>query len=73
MTSDDTDLIKWTLGAALVVGGLFLAAAGFRSVAAEASPFDHVGPVAAMGVIGFAIGGLVGPLLMGIARRARRR
>lgn len=70
---DDRALIRWTLGAALVVGGLFLAAAAFRASAAGVSPIDHLGPVAAMGVIGFTIGGLLGPLLMGIAGRARRR
>lgn len=70
---DDKTILWWTLGAALVVAGLFLAAAASRAMAAGASPFDHLGPVAAMGVIGFTIGGLLGPLLMGIAGRARRR
>lgn len=69
----DYRLIRWTLGGALVIGGLFLAAAASRAIAAGASPFDHLAPVAAMGVIGFTIGGLLGPLLMGIASRVRRR
>lgn len=72
MTSNDRSLIKWTLGGASVGAVLFLGLSVSRSVAAGASAFDHLGPVAAMGVIGFTVGALVGPLLRGITTRRGR-
>lgn len=72
MRAKDRDLIKWTLRAATVGAVLFIGVSASRAVAAGTSPFDHLGPVAAMGVIGFTVGALVGPLLLGIATRNRR-
>lgn len=72
MPAKDRDLIRWTLRAATVGAVLFIGVSASRAVAAGASPFDHLGPLAAMGVIGFTVGALVGPLLLGIATRNRR-
>ena len=70
---EDRSLLKWTLGSALVGGALFVGVSVSRALAAGASPLDHLGPVGALGVIGFTVGGLVGPLVRGIASRSRGR
>ena len=72
MPADDRDLIRWTLRGASVGAVLFIGVSASRAIAAGASPFDHLGPVAVMGVIGFTVGALVGPLLLGIATRNPR-
>lgn len=61
--------MRWTLGSALTWGALFLGVAAIRAVTAGASPIEHWGPVAWFGLIGFTVGGLVGPLLRGLLTR----
>lgn len=74
MNADDKSLLKWTLGTALVWGALFFGASVYRAVASGANPLEHLTPIGAIGVIGFTVGGLVGPLARGIAsRRGARR
>ena len=73
VNSEDKGLLKWTLGSALAWGMLFVGVSVSRALASGASPVDHIGPVGALGVIGFTVGGLVGPLARGIASRSRGR
>ena len=73
VNAEDRSLLKWTLGSALVWGALFLGASVYRALASAASPLDHLGPIGIFGVIGFTVGGLVGPLARGIASRSRVR
>jgi len=64
-------LVRWTLGSALAWGALFAGVAASRALAAGATPLEHLGPVAAFGVIGATVGGLVGPLFRGVVSRVR--
>ena len=73
MNDEDKSLLKWTLGSALVWGALFLAASVYRALASGTSPLDHLTPIGVIGVIGFTVGGLVGPLARGLAYRYRAR
>lgn len=71
MAPDTRSLVRWTLGSALALGALFGGVAATRALATGASPLEHLGPVAAFGVIGATVGGLVGPLMRGVASRGR--
>jgi len=73
VNAEDKSLLKWSLGSALVGGALFVGASVSGALAAGASPVEQLGPVGALGVIGFTVGGLVGPLVRGIASRSRGR
>ena len=73
VTAEDKSLLKWTLGTALAGGVLFVGVSVFRALAAGANPVEHLGPAGALGVIGFTVGGLVGPLARGLAFRSRGR
>lgn len=73
VNAEDKSLLKWTLGSAVVGGALFVAVSVWRALASGASPVEHLGPVGALGVIGFTVGGLMGPLVRGIALRSRGR
>ena len=71
MNADEGSLLKWTLGSALLWGALFVGVSVYRALASGASPLEHLGPIGVFGVIGFTVGGLVGPLARGIASRSR--
>ncbi len=73
VNAEDKSLLGWTLGSALVGGALFVGVSVSRALVAGASPLEHLGPVGALGVVGFTVGGLVGPLVRGIASRSRPR
>ena len=73
VNAEDRSLLKWTLGSTLVGGALFVGVSVSRALAAGANPVEHLGPVGALGVIGFTVGGLVGPLVRGLASRSRGR
>jgi len=73
MAPNDRSFIKWTLGSAFACGMLFAGLSVSRALTAGASPFAHLGPVTAMSMIGFTVGGLVGPLLYGIVSRGGKR
>lgn len=73
MNTEDRSLLKWTVGGALVGGALFVGMSVYRALASGTSPLEHLGPVGAIGAIGFTVGGLVGPLALGIASRSRPR
>ena len=71
MDAQDSSSLRWTLGSALVGGTLFFGISVFRVLASRASPLEHIGPMGAIGVIGFTVGGLVGPLAHGLSSRFR--
>jgi len=72
MTLDDRALVRWTVGSGVVGGGLFLGVTAWRALTAGAALRNHVGVLLAMALIGFTVGGLVGPLLLAITRHVRR-
>ncbi len=52
-------------------GVFFVGVSVFRALASGANPIEHIGPIGVLGVIGFTVGGLVGPMARGIASRSR--
>ena len=71
MNPDIRSTLRWTLASAAAWGALFAGVAASRAVGAGVSPLEHGGPIAVLGVIGATVGGLVGPLLQGLAARRR--
>jgi hypothetical protein len=65
--------LTWTLGTAAAFGAVFLGVAAARAAGAGTSPLDVWQPLAALGVIGATVGGLIGPLLRGAFGRLRGR
>jgi len=59
-------VLRWTLGSALGWGALFVLVAGGGAISAGVQLLDVLPPVLAFGLIGFTVGGLVGPLLRGL-------
>lgn len=56
----------------LGLGALFVAVSLYQNLMVEAGVFSNPGPVVAMGVIGFTVGALAGPLLGGLLDRMRK-
>jgi hypothetical protein len=73
MPSERAEILRWTFGSAAGWGTLFAGVSVARALQAGVAFSDFAGPVAALGVIGATVGGLVGPLLRGIAARRRGR
>jgi len=65
--------IRWTLGTALVWGLAFGGVAVYRSLAMGANPLSHVALILAFATIGATVGGLIGPLVLGLVERRRAR
>ena len=73
MGPDSKGVLKWTLWSAFLWFSAFAGVTAAQGLAVGANPLEHWGPVAALGVIGGTVGGLVGPLLRGIASRFKGR
>lgn len=64
--------IPRTVVGGITGGGVFIAVSLYQNVMVEQGIFSNPGPVLAMGVIGFTVGALAGPLVGGIVDRIRR-
>jgi hypothetical protein len=70
---DTRSLLQWTLASALIWGAAFAATSVFGALISDENPLDHLGPIGVLSVIGFTVGGLVGPLARGLAARRGKR
>ena len=66
-------LLRWTLTSALIWGTAFAATSVFGAVISDVNPLEHLGPIGVLSVIGFTVGGLVGPLARGLTASRRGR
>lgn len=66
-------MVRWTLASALLWGAAFTATSVSGALISAVSPLDHLGPIGVLGLIGFTVGGLVGPLARGLVLRRRER
>lgn len=69
MDSDTGSIVRWTIGSGLALGLLFVVMAMVRAAGADVSLFSVAAPMAAFGVVGLTVGGLVGPLVRGLWKR----
>lgn len=70
---DTQSVLRWTLVSATIWAGAFSAASVFGALISDVNPLEHLGPIGVFTVIGFTVGGLVGPVARGIAMRRRER
>lgn len=73
MKPEIRSVLRWTLGSAVVWGGLFLGIATLRAGSVGVSPVEVAGPLLALGLIGATVGGLTGPLVRVLWLRFRGR
>ena len=66
-------VLRWTLASAVIWGGAFAATSVFGALISEVNPLDHLGPIGVLSVLGFTVGGLIGPLARGLAMRRQER
>ena len=66
-------LLRWTAGSAFAWGAAFAATSVFGALISDVNPLEHLGPIGVLSVIGFTVGGLVGPLARGLAARREWR
>lgn len=67
----NSEAVRRSLVGALVGAVVFGGMSVYRSLLAEGSLFDYLGPIGMMAVIGGTVGGLVGPLIGEAWRRSR--
>ena len=73
MGPESKGVLKWTLWSALISFAAFAGVTATQAVAEGGNPIEHWGVIAALGVIGGTVGGLVGPMIRGISLRFRKR
>ena len=69
MDSETGSIVRWTVGSGMGLGLLFLGMGMVRAVGADVSLISVAAPMAAFGVVGVTVGGLVGPLVRGLWKR----
>ena len=71
--TETRSVVRWTLASGAIWAGAFLIASVSGALISEVSPFDHLGPIGVLTVLGLTVGGLIGPLARGLAMRHRER
>ena len=66
MENGTHSMVRWTIGSALGLALLFMGVGLVRAIGADADLAAVAAPLAAFGIVGFTVGGLVGPLLRGL-------
>lgn len=65
--------LRRSLVGGVSTGALFVAVSLYQNLVVEQGAFSNPGPVLAMGVIGFTVGALAGPLAGGLLDHMRGR
>ena len=73
LDSGTKSVLRWTLASALIWGAGFAAASVSGALISDLNPLEHLGPIGVLTLLGFTVGGLVGPLARGLAERRRQR
>ncbi len=71
--AETRSVLRWTATSALIWGGAFAAMSLFGALISGVNPLEHLGPIGVLSVVGFTVGGLVGPLARGLAMHRRER